>query len=90
MAHVTHGRRLYDTLREYCGITDEKTLLSEITRFEEEVIQGGPVALPGAHDIIHQVHNPSHSKNSSHISPLNPSVSRSNLEAPYPIQDGQS
>lgn len=27
IAHATHGRRLYDTLKEYCGITDEARLL---------------------------------------------------------------
>lgn len=27
VAHATHGRRLYDTLKEYCGITDEGHLL---------------------------------------------------------------
>jgi beta-phosphoglucomutase-like phosphatase (HAD superfamily) len=26
MAYQTHGRRLYDTLREYCGINDEEKL----------------------------------------------------------------
>lgn len=25
-AHASHGRRLYDTLKEYCHITDEATL----------------------------------------------------------------
>lgn len=27
VAHATHGRRLYDTLKEYCKIEDEETLL---------------------------------------------------------------
>ncbi|PPQ67390.1 hypothetical protein CVT25_005969 [Psilocybe cyanescens] len=52
VAHATHGRRLYDTLKEYCGITDEKYLLQEIDRFEDEVIEGGPMALPGAVDLL--------------------------------------
>jgi beta-phosphoglucomutase-like phosphatase (HAD superfamily) len=30
MAHRTHGRRLYDTLREYCGINDEEKLRARI------------------------------------------------------------
>ncbi|KIL70576.1 hypothetical protein M378DRAFT_183213 [Amanita muscaria Koide BX008] len=54
VAHETHGRRLYDTLREYCGIKDEEKLQSEIDRFEELVIQGGPIALPGALELVKQ------------------------------------
>jgi hypothetical protein len=26
VAHASHGRRLYDTLKEYCHIDDENTL----------------------------------------------------------------
>ncbi|KAF8203761.1 HAD-like domain-containing protein [Pholiota molesta] len=52
IAHATHGRRLYDTLKEYCGITDEGRLLGEIDRFEDEVIEGGPAALPGAIELL--------------------------------------
>lgn len=55
VAHETHGRRLYDTLREYCGIKDEEKLQSEIDRFEELVIQGGPIALPGALELVKQL-----------------------------------
>ncbi|KAF8167852.1 HAD-like domain-containing protein [Crassisporium funariophilum] len=55
IAHATHGRRLYDTLKEYCGITDENRLLEEIDRFEDQVIEGGPTALPGAIDLISQL-----------------------------------
>jgi len=55
MAYQTHGRRLYDTLREYCGINDEEKLKSETDRFEELVIEGGPVALPGAAALINQL-----------------------------------
>ncbi|KAI0793330.1 HAD-like domain-containing protein [Abortiporus biennis] len=54
VAHASHGRRLYDTLKEYCRIHDEEKLLAEIVRFEEEVIQGGPVALPGVHSLLHE------------------------------------
>ncbi|CAA7260006.1 unnamed protein product [Cyclocybe aegerita] len=52
IAHATHGRRLYDTLKEYCGIIDENRLLEEVDRFEDEVIKGGPTALPGAVDLL--------------------------------------
>ncbi|TFK57536.1 HAD-like protein [Heliocybe sulcata] len=54
IAHKSHGRRLYDTLKEWCQIDDEGKLQSEIVRFEDEVIEGGPVVLPGALDLIHQ------------------------------------
>ncbi|KAF8349840.1 HAD-like domain-containing protein [Amanita rubescens] len=55
IAHQTHGRRLYDTLKEYCGIIDEEKLHLEIDRFEELVIEGGPVVLPGAAALISQL-----------------------------------
>jgi len=55
VAHATHGRRLYDTLREYCHIDDEDKLLAEINRFEQEVIDGGPIVLPGTLALISQV-----------------------------------
>ncbi|KAJ7171834.1 HAD-like domain-containing protein [Mycena crocata] len=53
--HETHGRRLYDTLKEYCRINDETKLQQEIDRFEEEVINGGPLVLPGVFDLISQL-----------------------------------
>lgn len=35
IAHATHGRRLYDTLKEYCGIAEEDRLLvSELSFLE--------------------------------------------------------
>ncbi|KAF9454960.1 HAD-like protein [Macrolepiota fuliginosa MF-IS2] len=52
VAHSTHGRRLYDTLKEYCGIEDEIKLQAEIDRFEDEVILGGPKPLPGAEKLV--------------------------------------
>lgn len=52
VAHRAHGRRLYDTLREFCGIHDEATLQAEIARFEDLVIQGGPLVLPGALNLL--------------------------------------
>ncbi|EDR15703.1 uncharacterized protein LACBIDRAFT_300909 [Laccaria bicolor S238N-H82] len=55
VAHATHGRRLYDTLKEYCSITEESKLQEEIDRFEDEVIKGGPTALPGANELISQL-----------------------------------
>ncbi|PFH54713.1 hypothetical protein AMATHDRAFT_72473 [Amanita thiersii Skay4041] len=54
ITHATHGRRLYDTLAEYCSITNEAMLLAEIDRFEDEVIQGGPLSLPGAITLLAQ------------------------------------
>lgn len=78
--HKAHGRRLYDTLKEYCHIADEDTLQvrpcvpvprdpdrthtltprprntkAEIVRFEELVILGGPIVLPGALSLLHRV-----------------------------------
>ncbi|KAF8665066.1 hypothetical protein AX16_000534 [Volvariella volvacea WC 439] len=55
VAHQTHGRRLYDTLREYCRIEDETKLLQEVDRFEDEVIEGGPTALPGAIALVSEL-----------------------------------
>ncbi|KAI5123726.1 hypothetical protein M0805_000319 [Coniferiporia weirii] len=61
VAHASHGRRLLDTLKEFCAIEDENKLLAEVTRFEEEVLIGGPVALPGAVELIKEIQsgNPS-------------------------------
>ncbi|KAF9258611.1 HAD-like protein [Marasmius fiardii PR-910] len=50
--HDTHGRRLSDTLKDICNINDEEKLLTEINRFEEQVIMGGPIALPGVKRLI--------------------------------------
>ncbi|KAK2461722.1 hypothetical protein APHAL10511_006185 [Amanita phalloides] len=55
VVHETHGRRLYDTLKEYCKITDEDKIQSEIDRFEELVLEGGLVALPGAMALTEQL-----------------------------------
>ncbi|KAK7694221.1 hypothetical protein QCA50_001401 [Cerrena zonata] len=55
VAHASHGRRLYDTLKEYCRIDDENKLQAEIIRFEDEVIRGGPVPLPGAQSLLEQI-----------------------------------
>lgn len=59
VAHATHGRRLYDTLKEYCGITED-LIQAEIDRFENEVILGGVTPLPGAIDLVSKLmSNPS-------------------------------
>lgn len=29
IAHATHGRRLYDTLKEYCGLVEEDLMVGE-------------------------------------------------------------
>lgn len=58
IAHATHGRRLHDTLKEYCHIEDEAKLRAEIDRFEDQVIRGGPVALPGAVSLISELTSP--------------------------------
>ncbi|KAJ7071366.1 HAD-like domain-containing protein [Mycena amicta] len=55
VVHDTHGRRLADTLKELCRINDESKLQSEIDRFEEEVIDGGPIALPGVVSLLSQL-----------------------------------
>ncbi|KAF8641003.1 hypothetical protein AX17_000648 [Amanita inopinata Kibby_2008] len=55
IAHATHGRRLFDTLREFCRIDDVEKLLSEVDRFEDEVIQGGPIALPGVLPLLSEL-----------------------------------
>ncbi|KAF9072684.1 HAD-like domain-containing protein [Rhodocollybia butyracea] len=52
MVHATHGKRLYDTLKDICGIQEEQQLLAEIERFEEQVIKGGPVVLPGVLELL--------------------------------------
>ncbi|KAJ7640126.1 HAD-like domain-containing protein [Mycena rosella] len=55
VVHETHGRRLYDTLKEYCQISDEIKLQAEMDRFEEEVINGGPLVLPGVSALLAQL-----------------------------------
>ncbi|TFK40907.1 HAD-like domain-containing protein [Crucibulum laeve] len=59
IAHATHGRRLYDTLREYCRIEDGAKLLDEVNRFEDEVLKGGPIALPGAAHLLSKLNSTS-------------------------------
>ncbi|KAI0271686.1 HAD-like protein [Gloeopeniophorella convolvens] len=54
-AHEAHGRRLTDTLGEWCKIDAPEKLAAEVVRFEEAVIEGGPIALPGAKELLAQV-----------------------------------
>ncbi|KAJ7151553.1 HAD-like domain-containing protein [Mycena filopes] len=58
VVHETHGRRLSDTLKEYCRIDDEAKLQAEIDRFEEEVINGGPLVLPGVAHLLSELSRP--------------------------------
>ncbi|EKM60739.1 uncharacterized protein PHACADRAFT_246844, partial [Phanerochaete carnosa HHB-10118-sp] len=55
VARRAHGRRLCDTLKEYCHIHDEEKLQAEIVRFEELVIRGSPLVLPGALNLLHRI-----------------------------------
>ncbi|KAF9229697.1 HAD-like protein [Gyrodon lividus] len=59
VAHLTHGRRLKDTLREYCRIVDETELESEIMRFELLVVNQrnglGPEVLKGAQKLLNEL-----------------------------------
>ncbi|KAJ3775286.1 HAD-like protein [Lentinula raphanica] len=57
IAHATHGKRLYETLKDICGITQEEKLQIETERFEEEVIRGKPDALPGAIELLSQLNS---------------------------------
>ncbi|EIM92084.1 HAD-like protein [Stereum hirsutum FP-91666 SS1] len=56
-AHASHGRRLADTLVEWCKIPKDDLfrLEAEVVRFEQEVIEGGPVILPGVHELVEQL-----------------------------------
>ncbi|KAG1716784.1 hypothetical protein ID866_382 [Astraeus odoratus] len=55
VAHKTHGRRLVETLKQYCNIPDNK-LPAAITEFEDIVINygGGPQVLPGARELLEE------------------------------------
>ncbi|KAI0033721.1 HAD-like protein [Vararia minispora EC-137] len=62
-AHATHGRRLADTLAEWCKLSDPRDIQecfhcmesAEIVKFEDEVINVGPVLLPGVLELIDQI-----------------------------------
>jgi len=53
-AHDTHGRRLVDSLAETCHLEGQR-LLEEVDRFEEIVIQVGPVILPGVKVLLESI-----------------------------------
>ncbi|KIK99908.1 hypothetical protein PAXRUDRAFT_822179 [Paxillus rubicundulus Ve08.2h10] len=59
IAHLTHGRRLKDTLHEHCRITDESDLENEIIRFELLVVNQrdglGPEVLKGAQSLLNEL-----------------------------------
>jgi HAD superfamily hydrolase (TIGR01509 family) len=59
IAHLTHGRRLTDTLCEYCRITDETELGKEVMRFELLVANQrgglGPQVLNGAQKLLNEL-----------------------------------
>ncbi|GJJ13935.1 hypothetical protein Clacol_008192 [Clathrus columnatus] len=60
LGSATHGVRLWDSLRTWCKIIDEQEIKrafnlfekEEADRFEEGVIEGGVVALPGVHNLL--------------------------------------
>ncbi|KAI0344098.1 HAD-like protein [Trametopsis cervina] len=54
-AHMSHGRRLYDTLQGYCRPRDEAELQAAVNRFERIVIEGGPIVLPGASAFLQRI-----------------------------------
>jgi len=55
-AHATHGRRLMDSLVEYCHFSGDK-LREEVDRFEQLVIDVGPVILPGAKKLLESIND---------------------------------
>ncbi|KAI6134165.1 HAD-like protein [Pisolithus thermaeus] len=56
VAHKTHGRRLAETLKQYCNIQDDE-LPQAIYEFEDIVINcgGGPDLLPGVPQLLSDV-----------------------------------
>ncbi|KAF8531013.1 phosphatase [Gautieria morchelliformis] len=59
----THGVRLWDSLKLWCNLKDDAKIKAEADRFEEEVLKGGVVALPGAIDLLNQIRAGSTSTN---------------------------
>ncbi|KZS90336.1 HAD-like protein [Sistotremastrum niveocremeum HHB9708] len=53
-AHETHGRRLIDSLHEWCHLEGQK-LEDEVRRFEQEVIDVGPIILPGVKELLDSI-----------------------------------
>jgi len=54
-AHDGHGRRLAESLVERCNLETPERVAAAILRFEEAVIEGGPIALPGAQALLSQI-----------------------------------
>ncbi|KAI6045166.1 HAD-like domain-containing protein [Pisolithus marmoratus] len=56
VAHKTHGRRLVETLKQYCNIQDDE-LPRAICEFEDIVINhgGGPAVLPGVSQLLCEI-----------------------------------
>ncbi|KIJ38498.1 hypothetical protein M422DRAFT_781425 [Sphaerobolus stellatus SS14] len=52
---ATHGVRLWDSMKIWCNIDDDVKLKAEAMRFEEVVIEGGPIALPGVLTLLDQI-----------------------------------
>jgi len=53
-AYETHGRRLVDTIADLCHLTGEQ-LKAEVDRFEQIVIDVGPIILPGARALLDEI-----------------------------------
>ncbi|KAI0090004.1 HAD-like domain-containing protein [Irpex rosettiformis] len=51
----SHGRRLYDTLQDYCRPRSQAELQVAVQRFESIVIAGGPIVLPGASTLLQRI-----------------------------------
>lgn len=54
-AHDGHGRRLTESLVEKCNLETPEQIAAAILRFEEAVIDGGPIALPAAQALLSQI-----------------------------------
>ncbi|KAI0307441.1 HAD-like protein [Multifurca ochricompacta] len=57
-ANEGHGRRLADTLGKWCRLKTAEELSvrpAAIVRFEEAVIEGGPIPLPGAINLLTEI-----------------------------------
>ncbi|KAI0700442.1 HAD-like domain-containing protein [Cytidiella melzeri] len=51
----SHGRRLYDTLQDYCRPKNEAQLEAAVHCFESIVLAGGPAVLPGASALLQRI-----------------------------------
>ncbi|KIY45229.1 HAD-like protein, partial [Fistulina hepatica ATCC 64428] len=56
VAGLTHGRRPYQTLPEYCHVTGtDEELWAAIRRFEDLILEGGSVILPGVAKLVSEL-----------------------------------